>query len=167
MIPVLFSSATATVWAVVVALLWRQLNYEAPTPEVSPVGTCIKLASLPPSRQNTHSSSAHFSTLIPMSSYPSTGADTTTVNLVQTGGFRISNNNTYHPGSRHESPVYVMQSGFYHFASPEAVRQPPNGNRPPAVPRNVNAHTLDGHFAGQRIYSISMDILLFIFTSFL
>ncbi|KAJ2929961.1 hypothetical protein H1R20_g7138, partial [Candolleomyces eurysporus] len=87
-----------------------------------------------------------------MSSHSSTGADTTTVNLVQTGGFRISNNNNYLPGSAHESPVYVMQSGFYHFVSPGAVhQQPPHGPRPPAA-RNANAHTLDGHFAGQRIY---------------
>ncbi|KAJ2925485.1 hypothetical protein H1R20_g11609, partial [Candolleomyces eurysporus] len=82
-----------------------------------------------------------------MSSHSSTGADTTTVNLVQTGGFRISNNNNYLPGSAHESPVYVMQSGFYHFVSPGAVhQQPPHGPRPPAA-RNANAHTLDGHFA--------------------
>ncbi|RXW17915.1 hypothetical protein EST38_g7941 [Candolleomyces aberdarensis] len=87
-----------------------------------------------------------------MSSHSSTGADTTTVNFVQTGGFQISNNNSYHPGSRHENPVYVMQSGVYHLASPGDVRQPPNGNRPPAV-RNANAYTLDGHFAGQTIYS--------------
>ncbi|KAJ2929957.1 hypothetical protein H1R20_g7136, partial [Candolleomyces eurysporus] len=90
-----------------------------------------------------------------MSSHSSTGADTTTVNFVQTGGFQISNNNNYQPGSRHENPVYVMQSGVYRLASPGAVRRPPNGNRPPAV-RNPNAHTLDGHFAGQRIY-ISTD----------
>ncbi|KAJ2923122.1 hypothetical protein H1R20_g13972, partial [Candolleomyces eurysporus] len=87
-----------------------------------------------------------------MSSYSSTGADTTTVNLVQTSGFRFSNNNTYHTGSKHESPVYVMQSGVYHLASPGDVRQPPNDDRPPAV-RNPNAHTLDGHFSGLTIHS--------------